>query len=151
MWSPGVHKVRSTLISPQGRETTVGLNVIRLPPAPDASLDVLNASGDSNGWPDVSQGDEFEPTPIVMSLSATIALVGSGGFVLALILGLVAGNMLGGESKKEEDLWASSEQTPDSEGLPSFVDESGVYWRQQPDGTVDWWDATENQWLRFQQ
>ena len=86
-----------------------------------------------------------------MSLSATIALVGSGGFVLALILGLIAGNMLGGESKKEEDLWASSEQAPDSDGLPSFVDESGVYWRQQPDGTVDWLDATENQWLRFQQ
>ena len=151
MWSPGVHKVRVTLTSPQGRETTVGLNVVRLPPAPDASLDVLNASGDSERWPAVSQGDEYEPTPVVMSLSATIALVGSGGFVFALILGLVAGNMVGGESKKEEDMRDSPQQAPDSDGMPSFVDESGVHWRQQPDGSVDWWDVAENQWLPFQQ
>ena len=151
MWSPGVHKVRATLTSPQGRETTVGLNVVRLPPMPDASLDVLNASGNPESWPAVSQGEDYEPTPIVMSLSATIALVGSGGFVLALILGLIAGNMLSGESKKEEDLWDAPEQAPDPEGLPTFVDESGVHWRQQPDGSVDWWDTTEKQWLRFQQ
>ena len=151
MWSPGVHKVRATLTSPQGRDTTVGLNVVRLPPLPDASLDVLNASGASESWPSVSQGEDYQPTPIVMSLSATIALVGSGGFVLALILGLVAGNMLNGETKKEEDLWDLSEEAPDPEGLPSFVDESGVHWRQQPDGSVDWWDVAENQWLRFQQ
>ena len=151
MWSPGVHKVRATLTSPQGRETTVGLNVVRLPPLPDASLDVLNASGDSERWPSVSQGDDYEPTPIVMSLSATIALVGSGGFVLALILGSVAGNMLNGETKKEEDLWNLPEEAPDPEGLASFVDESGVHWRQQPDGSVDWWDPAESQWLRFQQ
>ena len=151
MWSPGVHKVRATLTSPQGRETTVGLNVVRLPPMSDASLDVLNDSGKPESWPAVSQGEDYEPTPIVMSLSATIALVGSGGFVLALILGLVAGNMLSGEAKKEEDLWDAPEQAPDPEGLPTFMDESGVHWRQQPDGSVDWWDTTEKQWLRFQQ
>ena len=151
MWSPGVHKVRVTLTSPQGRETTVGLNVVRLPPAPDASLDVLNASGDSERWPAVSQGDDYEPTPVVMSLSATIALVGSGGFVFALILGLILGNMAGGESKKEEDMWDSPPQAPDSDGLPTFVDESGVHWRQQPDGSVDWWDVAENRWLPFQE
>ncbi len=151
MWSPGVHKVRATLTSPQGRDTTVGLNVVRLPPAPDASLDVLNASGDSERWPVVSERDEYEPTPVVMSLSATIALVGSGGFVLALVLGLVAGNMMNGENKKEEDIWDATSQAPDSDGLPTFVDESGVHWRQQPDGSVDWWDVAENQWLPFQQ
>jgi hypothetical protein len=35
--------------------------------------------------------------------------------------------------------------------LASHVDENGVYWRQQPDGSVDWWDVEANQWLRFQQ
>ena len=151
MWSPGVHKVRVTLTSPQGRETTVGLNVVRLPPAPDASLDVLNASGDSSRWPATSQGDEFEPEPLVMSLSATIALVGSGGFVFALLLGLFAGNMMNATSKKEDEMWDTVSAAPDSEGLPTFVDESGVHWRQRPDGGVDWWDTSVNEWLPFQQ
>jgi len=31
------------------------------------------------------------------------------------------------------------------------VDESGVHWRQQPDGSVDWWDAAERRWERFQE
>ncbi len=151
MWGPGVHKVRATLTSPQGRDTMVGFNVVRLPPTPDASLDVLNASGDSERWPAVSQGDEYEPEPVFMSISATIALVGSGGFLFALIIGLLVGNIMTGESKKEEEMWDSVPQAPDSEGLPTFVDESGVHWRQQPDGGVDWWDVAENQWLPFQQ
>ncbi len=150
MWGPGVHKVRGTLTSPQGRETTVGLNVVRLPPAPDASLEVLNASGNSDRWPATSQGDEYAPTPLVMSLSATIALVGSGGFIFAIILGLLVANMMNGE-KKEEDIWDTPPEAPDSEGLPSFVDESGVHWRQLPDGGVEWWDQTENQWSPFHQ
>jgi hypothetical protein len=151
MWGPGVHKVRVTLTSPQGRETTMALNVVRLPPASDASLDVLNASGDSTRWPAISQGEQYEPEPLVMSLSATIALVGSGGFVFALLLGLLVGNMMNGDSKKEEDLWGTVSAAPDSEGLPTFVDESGVHWRQQPNDSVEWWDATVNEWLPFQQ
>ena len=129
----------------------MGLNAVRLPPAPDASLDVLNASGDSDRWPATSQGDEYEPTPLVMSLSATIALVGSGGFIFAIILGLLVANMMNGEGKKEEEMWDSAPVTPDSGGLPTFVDESGVHWRQHPDGNVDWWDTSENQWAPYQQ
>ncbi|MEE2759325.1 MAG: hypothetical protein VYA86_05035 [Candidatus Thermoplasmatota archaeon] len=151
MWSPGVHKVRATLTSPQGRETTHALNLVRLPPAPDASLEVLNASGDSNRWPTISQGDQYEPTPLLMSLSATIALVGSGGFVFALLLGLFVGKRMSQEPEIEGDIWNTVDEAPDSEGLPTFVDESGVHWRQQPDGSVDWWDATEKRWERFQQ
>ncbi len=151
MWSPGVHKVRATLISPQGRETTQALNLVRLPPAPNASLEVLNASGDSGLWPSISQGDEYEPTPLFMNLPATIALVGAGGFVLALLLGLFVGRRMVQEPEDERDIWNTVEQAPDSEGLPTFLDESGVHWRQQPDGSVDWWDAAERRWERFQQ
>lgn len=153
MWAPGVHKVRATLTSPQGRETTVAVNLIRLPPAPDASLAVLNASGDPKRWPSVSEGDEYEPKPLFYSLSASIALVGVGGFVLAIVLALIAVSLIDRE-KSEDDLWEDPEAevvAPDSEGLASHVDENGVYWRQQPDGSVDWWDVEANQWLRFQQ
>ena len=150
MWGPGVHKIRTTLTSPQGRTTTVALNVIRLPPAPDASLDVLNASGDPERWPSVSEGDGYEPTPMLYSLSATIAMVGSGGFIVALILGLLAGSRFTGE-KREQDLWDSIPIAPDSEGMPTYVDESGVHWRQQPDGSVDWWDSSQNVWQPFEE
>ena len=151
MWSPGVHKVRATLTSPQGRETTHALNVIRLPPAPDASLDVLNASGNSDSWPTISQGDEYAPTPLLLSLSATIALVGSGGFIFALLLGIIVGKRMNRQPEIQEDMWDVVQEAPDSEGLPTFVDESGVHWRQQPDGSVDWWDAAERRWETFQQ
>ncbi len=151
MWGPGVHKIRATLTSPQGRETTQALNLVRLPPAPNASLDVLNASGDSQLWPAISQGDEYEPTPLFMNLPATIALVGAGGFVLALLLGLFVGKRMGQEPEVQHDIWDTVDQAPDSEGLPTFVDESGVHWRQQPDGSVDWWDAAERRWERFQE
>ena len=151
MWSPGVHKVRATLTSPQLRETTHALNVIRLPPAPDASLDVLNASGNSDGWPTISQGDEYEPTPLLLSLSATIALVGSGGFIFALLLGIIVGKRMNRQPEIQEDMWDVVQEAPDSEGLPTFVDESGVHWRQHPDGSVDWWDAAESRWETFQQ
>ena len=86
-----------------------------------------------------------------MSLSATIALVGSGGFIFAIILGLLVANMMNGEGKKEEEMWDSAPVAPDSDGLPTFVDESGVHWRQHPDGNVDWWDTSENQWAPYQQ
>ena len=55
------------------------------------------------------------------------------------------------EPEAERDIWDTVDQAPDSEGLPSFVDESGVHWRQQPDGSVDWWDAAERRWERFQE
>ena len=151
MWSPGVHKIRATLTSPQGRETTQALNLVRLPPAPNASLDVLNASGDSQLWPSISQGDEYEPTPLFMNLPATIALVGAGGFVLALLLGLFVGKRMGQEPEVERDIWDTVEHAPDSEGLPSFVDESGVHWRQQPDGSVDICDPPNIKKKRFQE
>ena len=151
MWGPGVHKIRATLTSPQGRETTQALNLIRLPPSQSASLDVLNASGDSELWPAISQGDKYEPTPLFMTLPATIALVGAGGFVFALLVGLFVGKRMGQEPEVERDIWDTVEQPPDSDGLPTFVDDSGVHWRQQPDGSVDWWDAGEKRWELFQE
>jgi len=150
MWAPGVHKVRATLTSPQGRETTVALNLVRLPPADDASIEVRNASGDPDRWPSVSQGAEYEPEPLLFNPAASIAAVGVGGFIIALLAGILASRMIDRESKTDDEMWEDAPVTPDSDGLPSHVDESGIHWRQQPDGQVDWWDAETAQWLRFQ-
>ncbi len=151
MWPPGVHKVRATLTSPQGRETTEAMNLIRLPPSADASLAVKNASGDSTRWPEVSAGSDYEPEPVFLSLSATIAVVGAGGFLFAVFLGLLISWIMDREKQvEEENLW-TEEGVPDSEGLPSFVDEEGIHWRQQPDGSVDWWDNSTGIWMPFDQ
>ena len=150
MWAPGVHKVRATLTSPQGRETMEALNIVRLPPVDDASLEVLNASGDPSRWPETSEGSSYEPQPLFMSQPASIAIVGSGGFLIAVILGIFVAGMIGGESSKE-DPWSSEDVAPDSEGLPTFVDDQGIHWRQQTDGSVDWWDHSTNEWLPFEE
>ena len=38
---------------------------------------------------------------------------------------------------------------PDSDGLPSYVDPTGVQWRQHPDGAVDWFDQVSGQWVPY--
>ncbi|MDP6905876.1 MAG: hypothetical protein QF440_00475 [Candidatus Thalassarchaeaceae archaeon] len=150
MWAPGVHKIRATLISPQGRSTTEALNIVRLPPSDDASLEVKNASGDSARWPEVSAGSDYEPTPLFMSLSATIAVVGAGGFLIAIIMGIIVAGIMGREQQEEQDdLWAEN-LAPDSEGMPTYVDDQGIHWRQRPDDSVDWWDQSNNEWVAFE-
>ena len=152
MWKPGVHKVRATLTSPQGRETTEAMNLIRLPPADDASLEVKNASGDSKRWPETSAGSNYEPTPLFMSLEASIAIVGAGGFLFAMILGLLISWVMDRDKKVEvpADIW-NEESAPDSEDLPTFMDDQGIHWRQQPDGSVDWWDTATSMWVPFEE
>ena len=39
--------------------------------------------------------------------------------------------------------------SPDSEGLPTTVDDEGVLWRQHPDGSHDWWDKDLRIWNRW--
>ena len=39
--------------------------------------------------------------------------------------------------------------SPDSEGLPTTVDDEGVLWRQHPDGNHDWWDQDLRIWNRW--
>ena len=38
---------------------------------------------------------------------------------------------------------------PDSEGLPTHKDESGILWRRHPDGELDWWDKLTYSWKRW--
>ena len=40
--------------------------------------------------------------------------------------------------------------SPDTEGLPTTLDDQGVLWRQHPDGTVDWWDREWSIWHRWE-
>jgi hypothetical protein len=40
--------------------------------------------------------------------------------------------------------------SPDTQGLPTTLDDQGVLWRQHPDGSVDWWDADWSIWHRWE-
>lgn len=39
--------------------------------------------------------------------------------------------------------------SPDSEGLPTVLDDEGQLWRKHPDGSMDWWDSVFNIWQRW--
>ena len=36
--------------------------------------------------------------------------------------------------------------SPDTQGLPTTLDDQGVLWRQHADGTMDWWDDEWQIW-----
>ena len=40
--------------------------------------------------------------------------------------------------------------SPDTQGLPTTLDDQGVLWRQHPDGSVDWWDGDWSIWHRWE-
>ena len=40
--------------------------------------------------------------------------------------------------------------SPDTEGLPTTMDDQGVLWRQHPDGALDWWDRDWSIWQRWE-
>ena len=149
MWAPGVHKVRVSMTSAQGRETTEALNLIRLPPPADASEIVLNASGDPDRWPTVSQGDAYKPEPLFVSLSISAAIVGAITFVFAVLAGVVVARLTSRSRRDTSEDWEES-FIPDAEGLPTFTDDEGLHWRQQTDGSVDWWDASNQVWTRYE-
>ena len=39
--------------------------------------------------------------------------------------------------------------SPDPEGMPTTTDDSGTLWRQQPDGSMDWWDQDLRIWHKW--
>ncbi len=154
LWQVGLSKVRVTVTSPEGQSTLGAFNLVRLPPQGGASSEVLEAAGPANMWPDRSLGDEYEPTPFMGNSEITAqAIVAVIGLVVAIFLGMVCGVLW--NRRTTEDMLTYGEATsmeiePDSEGLPSYVDPTGVYWRQHPEGNVDWFDTVSGQWVSYE-
>ncbi len=40
--------------------------------------------------------------------------------------------------------------SPDTEGLPTTLDDQGTLWRQHPSGALDWWDREWSVWHRWE-
>lgn len=132
-WASGVYKVLLTVTNDEQISTTGGEMLIRMP-----SPDSINQDEDA---PALSQGDETETSN-----------VGIWGIVmLSLVLG-IAVFVLMMRSPQDDELFGgmlNEMGEPDSEGLPTHVDENGMLWRKHENGEVDWWDRTSMMWKRW--
>jgi len=82
--------------------------------------------------------------------TSNVGLIGMGA--LSLILG-IAVFVIMLRSPEEDELLVGAmlddQGEPDSEGMPMHTDESGVLWRRNEDGEVDWWDRVSMMWKRW--
>ena len=159
LWEPGVHKVRVTATNPQMQTTTLGVNVVRLPPL-DPSDPSLGNNTEPTSWPSSSSGENYEATPLFLNLQASAAAIGGGGILFGLIFGIFVGLLLtrgnNSSDRLDEVMEAAALSLTDgeienvAEGLPTYTDPQGITWRQHPDGSMDWWDGTEGIWVKFE-
>ncbi len=137
----GVHLISLEVINNELIHTIHAVNVIRLP-----GLNLTEEEAEV--LPSRSFGDDTD-TESVGWISIGILC-----FVVALLAFLFLVRV---KDEKEifemRDLGPSpmilSDGSPDSEGLPTTVDDEGVLWRQHPDGNHDWWDQDLRIWNRW--
>ena len=155
LWQVGLTKIRVEVTSTEGQSTQDAFNLVRLPPQGEVSQEALEAAGPENMWPDRSMGEDYEPTPFFgnsqITSQALVAVIGIG---IAILFGVFCGVMW---NRRDSDGMVSLgesiafEGEPDSEGLPSYVDPTGVHWRQHAEGNVDWFDAVSGLWVPYEE
>tara|TARA_B100000459_G_scaffold147527_1_gene118291 strand:+ start:17733 stop:19019 length:1287 start_codon:yes stop_codon:yes gene_type:complete len=137
----GVHLVVLKVTNLENIASTQAVNIVRLPAAE------LSAE-EQEALPSQSFGEETETEAVGWY---TIS-------VLGLIVGIVAFVLLVRIREDDELLTLPelgpapqilNDGSPDSEGLPTIVDDEGQLWRKHPDGSLDWWDTTYNIWQRW--
>lgn len=137
----GAHLITLEVITEKMISSTEGVNLIRLP-ASDLSVN------ESASLPSSSLGMDT-PTESVGWLS-----IG----VLALLVSIIVFVALV-RNKEPEALelpaigptpQVLADGSPDTQGLPTTLDDQGVLWRQHPSGEVDWWDAEWSVWHRWE-
>ena len=158
LWVPGVHKIRVTATNAQMQTTTMGVNLVRLPPV-DANDPTLGNITDDGTWPDASSGGEYVPVPLFMNVQASAGAIAGGGVLIGILLGAVVGLLMrrgprDSMSSLGEDLLAPPPEVDpvdvSADELPTYTDPQGVTWRQHPDGRMDWWDGAQADWVPFE-
>jgi len=132
-WGSGVYKILLSVTNDEEISTTNGVMLIRMP-SMDSDTSEENA-------PAQSKGEDTETSSIGIWGIAILSLVlGIAVFVLMM------------KSPEDDELFGGMLDDmgePDSEGLPTHVDENGVLWRKHENGEVDWWDRSSMMWKRW--
>ncbi len=137
----GVHLITLEVINNEQIRTVHGINLVRLP-------GLTLSEDEAASLPSRSFGEDT-PTESVGWFS-----IG----VLGLIVCIVVFMLL---VRVKDDTGAGvlrdlgptpmilADGSPDPQGLPTMTDDEGVLWRQQPDGTTDWWDEQLRIWHKW--
>lgn len=137
----GVHLISLEVINNEQIRTVHGLNLVRQP-----SEDLTKEEAEA--LPTRSFGEDTETESVGWySISA-----------LGLIVAFIVFFMLVRVKDEEEGSGLRSlgptptilpDGSPDPEGMPTTTDDSGTLWRQQPDGSMDWWDQDLRIWHKW--
>ena len=137
----GAHLITLEVVTEKMISSTEGVNIIRLPAA-DLS------ANESARLPSSSLGMDT-PTESVGWFSIGILAL----FVSIIVFVVLVRN------KEPEALELPAlgptpqvlpDGSPDTQGLPTTLDDQGVLWRQHPSGEVDWWDQEWSIWHRWE-
>jgi hypothetical protein len=137
----GVHLISLEVINNEQIRTVHGLNLVRQP-----SEDLTKEEAED--LPTRSFGEDTETE------SVGWYSIGALGLIVAFIVFF----MLVRVKDEEEDSGLRSlgptptilpDGSPDPEGMPTTTDDSGTLWRQQPDGSMDWWDQDLRIWHKW--
>jgi len=130
-WESGVYKILLTVVNDEEISTTGGVMLVRMP-SPEL---------ESEDAPVLSRGSETD--------TSTVGLWGIGALSLVLAIAVFVLMMRGPEDDQLEGSMLNEIGEPDSEGLPTHLDENGMLWRRHDGGEVDWWDRASLMWKRW--
>lgn len=137
----GVHLIGLEVINNEQIRTVHGLNLVRQP-----SEDLTEEEAEA--LPSRSFGQDTETE------SVGWYSIGALGLIVAVIVFFMLVRV---KDEKEGSGLRSLGPTPtilpdgspDPEGMPTTTDDSGTLWRQQPDGSMDWWDQDLRIWHKW--
>ena len=137
----GAHLITLEVITEKMISSTEGVNLIRLP-AKDLS------ANETASLPSSSLGMDTPTESVGWFSIGALAL-----FVSIIVFVILVRN------KEPEALELPAlgptpqvlpDGSPDTQGLPTTLDDQGVLWRQHPGGEVDWWDQEWSIWHRWE-
>ena len=139
--SAGVHLISLEVINNEHISTIEGINLVRLP------ADELTAE-EEKSLPSRSKGEQT-PTESVGWFS-----IGALGLIVSVLVYIILVRVQDGPEMLELPNLGPMPQiladgSPDTEGLPTTIDDDGVMWRQHTDGAMDWWDQELRVWHRW--
>ncbi len=137
----GAHLITLEVITEKMISSTEGVNLIRLP-ARDLSANEMAS------LPSSSLGMDT-PTESVGWFS-----IGALALFVSIIVFVVLVRNKEPEALELPALGPTpqvlADGSPDTQGLPTTLDDQGVLWRQHPGGEVDWWDQEWSIWHRWE-